>query len=174
MLFGCANLELPRGGRRRSECRGRGIDLRPLAGEHPQAHAAGRQVLHGVDQMGEVAAQPVELPDDEHVVLPQGAQTAVEPRPVVPAAGREVVVDVDRVEVRETGRGRPCSPCRREKRTFCATTPERRGPSEHREPGAAATTSWTSPCSCACSATRCRLLAPGEFVPPAVADFIGR
>ena len=23
-------------------------DLRPLAGEHPQAHAAGRQILHGV------------------------------------------------------------------------------------------------------------------------------
>ena len=26
--------------------RGRGVDLRALAGEHPQAHAAGRQVLH--------------------------------------------------------------------------------------------------------------------------------
>ena len=35
--------------------RGRGVDLRALAGEHPQAHAAGGQVLHGVDQMGEVA-----------------------------------------------------------------------------------------------------------------------
>ena len=30
----------------------------PLAGEHPQAHAAGRQVLHGVDQLGKVPAQP--------------------------------------------------------------------------------------------------------------------
>ena len=35
---------------------------------------AGGQVLHGVDEMGEVAAQAVELPDDEHVALPQGAQ----------------------------------------------------------------------------------------------------
>ena len=36
------------------------------------------RVLHGVDQMGEVGAEAVELPDDEHVVLPQDAQTAVE------------------------------------------------------------------------------------------------
>ena len=49
--------------------RGRGVDLRALAGEHPQAHAAGRQVLHGVDQVGEVPAEAVELPDDEHVAL---------------------------------------------------------------------------------------------------------
>ncbi len=27
-----------------------GVDLRALTGEHPQAHAAGRQILHGVDQ----------------------------------------------------------------------------------------------------------------------------
>ena len=29
----------------------------PWAGEHPQAHAVGRQVLHGVDQVGEVPAE---------------------------------------------------------------------------------------------------------------------
>ncbi len=52
----------------------RGVDLRALAGENPQAHAAGRQILHRVDQVGEVPAEAVELPDDEHVVLPQGAQ----------------------------------------------------------------------------------------------------
>ena len=54
------------------------VDLRALPGEHPQAHAADRQVLHGVDQVGEVAAEAVELPDDEHVALPQGAHAAVE------------------------------------------------------------------------------------------------
>ena len=54
--------------------------------------------LHGVDEMGEVAAQAVELPDDEHVALPQGAQAAVEFRPVVAYAGGEVVVQVDCVD----------------------------------------------------------------------------
>ena len=55
--------------------RGRGVDLRALAGEHPQTHPAGRQSLHGVDQMGEVAAEAVEFP--EHVALPQRQQAAV-------------------------------------------------------------------------------------------------
>ena len=38
-------------------------------------------------QMGEVAAEAVEFPDDEHVVVPECPQAAVEPRPVVAEAG---------------------------------------------------------------------------------------
>ena len=45
-----------------------------------------------------VPVEAVELPDDEHGVLPQGAPAAVESRPVVPDTGREVVVDVDLVD----------------------------------------------------------------------------
>ena len=60
-----------------------------------QAHAAGRQILHGVDQVGQGAAETVELPDDEHVARPERAHAAVDPRPVVADAGREVPVDVD-------------------------------------------------------------------------------
>ena len=70
----------------------------PLDREHPQAHPAGRQVLHRVDQVGEVAAEAVELPDDEHVVVPECPQAAVEPRPVVAYAGGEVVIEVDLVD----------------------------------------------------------------------------
>ena len=77
---------------------GGGVDLRALAGEHPQAHAAGGQVLHGVDQVGEVAAEAVELPDDERVVPAQSAQAVVESRPVVEYAGSEVVVEVHLVD----------------------------------------------------------------------------
>ena len=51
-----------------------------------RAYPAGRQVLHGVDQMGEVAAEAGELPDHEHVALPQGSQAAVESRTVVPGS----------------------------------------------------------------------------------------
>ena len=75
-----------------------GVDPRALPGEYPQAHAAGRQVLHGVDQVNEGAAEAVELPDDEHVARPERAHTAVESRAVVADAGREVVVDVDGVD----------------------------------------------------------------------------
>ncbi len=77
-----------------------GVDLRALPGEHPQAHAAGRQVLHGVDQVGEVAAEAVEFPDHAHVARPESAHAAVESRVVVADAGREVVVDVAAVDAR--------------------------------------------------------------------------
>ena len=46
---------------------------------------------------GRFRPEAVELPDDGHVALPQGAQAAVETRPVVADAGGEVVVEVDRV-----------------------------------------------------------------------------
>ena len=80
---------------------GGGVDLRVLPGEHPQAHAAGRQVLHGVDQqVSEGTTEAVELPDDEHVARPERAHAAVESRAVVADAGREVVVDVAGVDAR--------------------------------------------------------------------------
>ena len=75
-----------------------GVDLRTLPGEHPQAHAAGRQVLHGVDQVSEGAAEAVEFPDNEHIARPERAHAAVEPLAVVADAGRAVVVDVDGVD----------------------------------------------------------------------------
>ncbi len=56
-----------------------------VAGE--RAHAAGRQVLHCVDQAGEVPAKAVDLQDDEHIALGQDTLTAVETRPVVPDTG---------------------------------------------------------------------------------------
>ena len=70
------------------------VDLCTLTGEHPQAHAAGGELLHGLDLMGEIAAEKVEFPDHEHVALPQGAEAAVESGPVVATAGSEVVVKV--------------------------------------------------------------------------------
>ena len=79
---------------------GSGVDLRALPGEHLSARAAGRQVLHGVDQVGEGAAEAVELPDDEHVARPECAHAAVESRAVIADAGREVVVDVAGVDAR--------------------------------------------------------------------------
>ena len=84
--------------------RGRGVDLRPVAGRRPQAHPAG-QILHGVDRVGEVAAEAIELPEPQaRRTSGQGAQVAVETRPVVAEAGGEVVVRVDRVV--DTGRHR--------------------------------------------------------------------
>ena len=81
-----------------------GVYLRALPGEHPSTHAAGRQVLHGVDQVGEGAAEAVELPDNQHVARPERAHATLEPRPVVADTGREVVVDVDGLDARSLQR----------------------------------------------------------------------
>ena len=56
--------------------------------------------LHSVDQVGKVAAEAVELPDDEHGARSARAHAAVESLAVVAGTGREVVVDVDGIDVR--------------------------------------------------------------------------
>src|SRR3546814_8288482 len=43
----------------------RGVDLRALAGEHPQTNTAIRQILHRADKVGERSAEPVELPNED-------------------------------------------------------------------------------------------------------------
>ena len=50
-------------------------------------------------QVGEGAAEAVELPDDEHVARPERAHATVESRSVV-YAGHDVVVDVAGVDAR--------------------------------------------------------------------------
>ena len=102
--FDSANVLPPLRPRARAAGRCGGLDLRALPGEHPQAHAAGRQVLHGVDQVGEVATEAVELPDNEHVARSERTHAAVESRAVVADAGGEVVVDVAAVDARDLQR----------------------------------------------------------------------
>ena len=80
-------------GQHEAAARGRGVDLRALAGEHPQAHAASRQVLHGVDQVGEV-------PAESHVsdrFSPFATQT-------IPATVHEAPYILDGLLMNETGR----------------------------------------------------------------------
>ena len=62
--------------------------------------AAARQVPHGVEQIGEVAAEAVELPNDEQGLLAQTPQAAVEAPPVVAKAGGTALVEADCVDVR--------------------------------------------------------------------------
>ena len=66
-------LELRQGGedaKYEAACGGGGVDLRALAGEHTQAHAASGQFLNGVDEMSEVVTEEIKLPHDKCVALP--------------------------------------------------------------------------------------------------------
>ena len=68
--------------------RGRGAEVGALPGQHLEAHATPGQVMDGVDQVAEVAAETVQLPGDQGVVLaPGGLQARPRPGPVVALAG---------------------------------------------------------------------------------------
>ena len=54
---------------------GGGVDRGALPGEHLQPDAAGGQVVDGVDQVVQVAAEPVESPDDEGVAVSERFET---------------------------------------------------------------------------------------------------
>ena len=75
------------GGRRR-------VDRRALAGQYAQSDTAGREVVHGVDEMPKIAPEPIELPHHERVALAQRLQAGGEAWPLVLRAGCRVAVDV--------------------------------------------------------------------------------
>src|SRR5512135_2674437 len=77
-----------------------GVDRGSLAGEHLQADPTGGQLVHRVDQVAEVPAQPVELPDDQRVALAQRLQARRQAGAIVATAGRRVLIDVPAVNTR--------------------------------------------------------------------------
>lgn len=52
--------------------RSRGVDRGALTGEHLQSDAALGQFVNGVDQVAQIATQPVQLPDHQRVPFAQG------------------------------------------------------------------------------------------------------
>jgi hypothetical protein len=69
-----------------------------LYGEDSQSDAASCEVVDGVDEVVQVGARPIELPNDERVVLAKRLEAGGETGSVVAAAGGAVVVEVGRVE----------------------------------------------------------------------------
>jgi hypothetical protein len=63
-----------------------------LPGQHLEPDAAGGQVVDGVDQVVQVAAEPIELPDDEWVAVAMRFQARGEPGPVIASPGGVVVI----------------------------------------------------------------------------------
>ena len=75
--------------------RGRGVDgLR----ERAQPDAAGPELGHDLDQVGQGAAEPVEAPDHQPVAARQVLEADLQARPVVSATGGLVLVGVALVD----------------------------------------------------------------------------
>ena len=74
LIVGPALLEL---GKRRENpehqppAGGRGVDIGTLSGQDAKANPAFHQIMDGVDEVTEVAAEAIELPDDESITLAQ-------------------------------------------------------------------------------------------------------
>jgi hypothetical protein len=77
---------------------GGGVDRRALAGENLQPDAASGQIVDCVDEVVQVAAEPVELPDDERVAIAERLQACGETGAVIGAARGVVVVEVRGVD----------------------------------------------------------------------------
>ena len=77
---------------------GGGVDLRPGAGQHFQAHPPDAQILGRVDQVLEVAPKPVELPQDKRVAGLKCLETGNQAGTRIMPAGREVLVDALRLD----------------------------------------------------------------------------
>src|SRR3546814_4294821 len=76
------------------------VDLRALAGEHPQTDTAIRQILHRADQVGERSAEPVELPNDEDIAVAQRFQAGGKTGAIITATGCTIIIDIDRKSTR--------------------------------------------------------------------------
>ena len=73
---------------------GGGVDRRAFASQHLEADATLRQVADCVDEVAQITAEPVELPDDERVVAAQRLQAGIEAGPLVEPARCAVLIDM--------------------------------------------------------------------------------
>jgi hypothetical protein len=74
--------------------RGGRIDRGTLAGEDLEADFLTGQIMDEINQVAEVPAKPIKLPDDEGIVGTQTFQTGIETGPIILGAGRVVLVRV--------------------------------------------------------------------------------
>ena len=81
--------------------RGRGIDVGSLARKHPEPDFALHQVVDRVDEMAEVAAKPVELPNDQRVALAQRLEARFQTGAIILFARGLILIEAGRLH---TGR----------------------------------------------------------------------
>ena len=62
---------------------GRGVDRRAFAGQHLESYLALGDVANQIDKVAKIAAEPVELPDDQRVAAAQRLGGGIKARPVV-------------------------------------------------------------------------------------------
>src|SRR4051794_396661 len=77
---------------------GRGVELCALTCQDLQTDLASGQIMDEIDQMAQVAVEPVEFPRHQRISLPQRFETRLQTRPIIALAGRLVLVEVSRFD----------------------------------------------------------------------------
>ena len=80
---------------------GRRVDGRTVAAQQLETDATPSQIVHGVDQMAQITAEPIELPHDQRVALAQRLDAALPCR--APLARARHLLDED-VSLVDAGR----------------------------------------------------------------------
>src|SRR3954452_21427291 len=73
---------------------GGGVDLGALTSQDAQADAGVAEILPRIDEMSQVTAEPVELPDHEDIALTQRLEACGKPWPVVTLSRGVILIDV--------------------------------------------------------------------------------
>src|SRR3546814_540720 len=79
---------------------GRGVNRRAFASEYLQANFAGGEFSDGIDQMAEISAEPIQLPDCQRVTGAERLQASVESWTIIATSRGAVRVDFVRLYTR--------------------------------------------------------------------------
>jgi hypothetical protein len=57
-----------------------------MTGQDLQTHATRCQVVNGIDQVAQIAAEPIKLPHDQRVTFTKRLQASSQPRSIIASA----------------------------------------------------------------------------------------
>jgi hypothetical protein len=70
------------------------VNRRAFARQHLQPDATLRQITNRIDEVAQIAAEPIEFPDDQRVVAAQRLQAGVQSRSLVEPARCGILIDM--------------------------------------------------------------------------------
>jgi hypothetical protein len=73
--------------------RGR-INIGAFPGKHFESDTPFRKIVDRIDQVAQITAEPVELPDHKGITLPERLHTCVKARSLIPFSGRLIFIDM--------------------------------------------------------------------------------
>jgi hypothetical protein len=71
-----------------------GINIGAFPGKHFESDTPLRKIVDRIDQVAQITAEPVELPDHKNITLPERLHTCVKARSLITFSGRLIFIDM--------------------------------------------------------------------------------